>query len=131
MKKLPISLTLASILLVCVSSVASADYLRVGGTTAMWTSWGVIGNSQAVDRVQMPDGRFYEIQTLFDRVTEYQRRGDQGRCWVKIREFDWPGLLGYAGSALRAARGSPRFFNGSQFISDSVETLTFLCVRRS
>jgi hypothetical protein len=109
---------------------AFADYYRTGPVDVIYTSWGVYTRIERVDRIQMPDGQFYQILEYFSNVREYQSRTRGGRCWVSIGGSILPGILGYAESAIGALRGRPKFFNGSTFVTDSAESITFACVRR-
>ena len=110
--------------------IAMANYYRTGPVDVSFTSWGVYTRIERIDRVQMPDGQFYQINEFFSNVREYQSRSSGGRCWVIIGSSGLPGVLGHAGSALGALRGRPRFYNGNSFVTDSADSITFPCVRR-
>jgi len=63
-------------------------------------------------------------------VTDYEVINERGRCSLLIRDYEFPRLPGYAGSAVRSPQGQPRFYRGDHFVSDNVESLTFPCILR-
>ncbi|WP_368419538.1 hypothetical protein [Rhodovarius sp.] len=111
-------------------SCAAAEFYRLGPVLAHWSTPFVMGRMEPVDRMQMPGGRIREIGTAFSKVTDYEVVNERGQCSLVIRDYEFPRLPGYAGSAVRSPQGQPRFYRGDRFISDNVESLTFPCIVR-
>jgi len=111
-------------------SCAAAEFYRLGPVLAHWSTPFVMGRMEPVDRMQMPGGRIREIGTAFSKVTDYDVVNERGQCSLVIRDYEFPRLPGYAGSAVRSPQGQPRFYRGDHFVSDNVESLTFPCILR-
>jgi|GEM_PF-3496108 len=111
-------------------SCAAAEFYRLGPVLAHWNTPFVIGQMEQVDRVQMPGRGIREIGTVFSKVTDYEVINERGRCSLLIRDYEFPRLPGYAGSAVRSPQGQPRFYRGDRFVTDNVESLTFPCILR-
>jgi hypothetical protein len=111
-------------------SCAAAEFYRLGPVLANWNTPFVIGQMEQVDRVQMPGRGIREIGTVFSKVTDYEVINERGRCSLLIRDYEFPRLPGYAGSAVRSPQGQPRFYRGDRFVTDNVESLTFPCILR-
>ena len=117
MKKPIISVAFATITFVCISSAASADYLRVGEVTAKWEpllAMGFMASESTVDGTEMRDGRIVPFRTQFDTVDRYVVHRDKpyGSCIIEVDG------------------GRARLYLSGEFVTDRAIYVSFRCVRR-